>query len=179
MSELTIRALGAADWESVRDIRLLALKSERGMFCSSYELESEYLPERWQADLADFIDRARDRRVFGLFDAAELIGITGVWTWKDDPTAQTAIFGWSYIKPAYRGRGLTAHLYRARLDWVAARPHFKRIVVSHRKSNESSRRAIQRFGFVPIGDVDRLWPDGIEETECLYELTTLGRTQSP
>jgi len=54
----------------------------------------------------------------------------------------------SFIAPAYRGRGLSRLLYDARLAWIKARPRFKRVILSHAVSNEASRRAHRRYGFV-------------------------------
>jgi RimJ/RimL family protein N-acetyltransferase len=76
----------------------------------------------------------------------------------------------SFIIPEYRGRGLSQLLYEARLNWIRARSQFRRVVVYHRESNESSRRANQRFGFSVLQRASRKWPDGATEDEVLYEL---------
>ena len=59
--------------------------------------------------------------MFGLFDGDCLIGITAAFALAEDPAAQTAIFGMSFILPEYRGRGLSRLLYEARLEWTRAR----------------------------------------------------------
>ncbi len=106
--------------------------------------------------------------IFGLFAGDDLIGITGVVTDRDDPTGKTAVLVMSYIRPAYRGRGLTAQLYEARLNWIASQPQFTRTIVSHRASNEASARAIRRHGFTVIDRMPRTWPDGTTEDEVRY-----------
>jgi RimJ/RimL family protein N-acetyltransferase len=161
----TIRPLEAADWERFRDIRLFALRTERGVFSSSYEREVEFAPEEWQKRLVD-----PGQRAFGLFDDAVLIGITGVVTAREDRTASTALLVMSYIRPEHRGQGLSALFYEARLDWIKAQPQFSRVLVSHRESNEASRRANQRYGFAVVHRVPRSWPDGTTEDEVFYEL---------
>jgi RimJ/RimL family protein N-acetyltransferase len=105
-----------------------------------------------------------------LFNGQRLVGITATFTWQGDPSGQTAVLAMSFIRPEYRGRGLSRLLYDARLDWIRTQPQFKRVVVSHRASNEVSRRANQRHGFHPIGRSQRIWPDGAIEDEIWYEL---------
>ena len=97
-------------------------------------------------------------------------GLTGVITARDDPSGETAMLVMSYLLPEYRGRGLSAAFYEARLAWLRERPRYTSVVVSHRRSNEPSRRANQRFGFVLVGSVPTEWPDGTVEDEVTYEL---------
>jgi len=168
---IAIRALDPSDWHAFREIRLLALQTEPGVFFSSYLAELALAPQDWQERIA-----GAGRVVFGLFAGDELIGITGVVTDRDDPTGTTAMLAMSYIRPEHRGRGLTALFYEARLRWIAAQPRFTRAIVSHRASNTASARAIQRHGFIRVGHAARTWPDGTTEDEVRYELlvTRLG-----
>ena len=162
---ITLRALTASEWIDVRDLRLHALKTEPGVFRSSFDKEAFEPPERWQETI-----QGDDHQLFGLFDEAQLIGITAVFTSRDDPTGQTALLAYTFIQPQYRGLGLSRLFYKARLDWIKSRPQYTRVVVSHRASNERSRHAILRHGFVESGDVERTWPDGATEPEITYEL---------
>jgi RimJ/RimL family protein N-acetyltransferase len=165
MDAVTIRALDPAEWQAFRDFRLHALKTAPGVFGSSYETEVDRTAEEWQDGV-----RGPGHQVFGLFDGEEMIGITAALTWRDDPSGKSAVLAMSFIQPEYRGRGLSKLLYEARLDWIRARRQFKRVVVSHRESNEASRRANQRHGFGPTGRKSKVWPDGTTEDEVLYEL---------
>jgi len=164
--EITIRPLDTSDWAAFRDIRLKALESEPGVFASSYEREVGREESGWR----ELVTGDDKHQVFGLFDASKLIGITAVFTHRDDPSGATAILAMSFIEPDYRGRGLSRLLYQARLDWVRTRPQFKRVVVGHRESNETSRRANQAFGFQYVGREPHTWPDGVTEDELIYEL---------
>lgn len=161
-----MRTLEASDWEAFRKIRLHALRTEPGVFYASYDSEIKLLPADWRALTAG----DDQHQIFGLFDSEHLIGITAVFTWRDDPTGTTAVFAMSYIRPEYRGRALSALFYETRLAWVQSKPQFSRITVSHRLSNEVSRRANQRFGFKMTDRVAATWPDGSTEDEVLYEL---------
>jgi len=165
MEPVTIRALDPAEWQTFRDFRLAALRAAPGVFGSSYEAEVVMTPREWQETV-----RGPANQVFGLFEGAKIIGITAVFTWHDDPSGETALLGMSFIQPEYRGRGLSRLLYETRLDWIRARPQFRRVVVFHRESNDASRRANERHGFRPTGRISRVWHDGTTEDEILSEL---------
>ncbi len=160
-----LRPLDAADWERLRELRLFALRSEPGVFASNHARESAYDPAAWQTLLT-----APGQQLYGLFAGDEMIGITGAVTSRDDPTGETALLVMSYIRPEYRRRGYSALFYAARLTWIRAQPQFRRVLVTHRASNEPSRRAIQRSGFVQIARNPQTWPDGAVEDEIHYEL---------
>jgi RimJ/RimL family protein N-acetyltransferase len=161
-----IRGLEPPEWRLFRDFRLAALQAAPGVFGSSYERE-EPMPESHWTSLLENPTGA----VFGLFDEARLIGITSVYTERDDPRGQTAGLAMSFILPEYRGWGLSEMLYDERLAWIRARPQFRRVVVGHRASNEASRRANQKHGFRLFLRRPHLWPDGVNEDELLYELS--------
>jgi len=143
----------------------MALESAPGMFATSYDEASARSPEAWQETIA-----GPNHQVFGLFDAAQLIGITGVFGGRDESSDDAAFLVMSFILPEYRRRGLSLMLYQACLDWIRMRRKFKRAVVAIRASNESSQRACRRLGFTCIGRKPRTWPDGITEDELIYEL---------
>jgi RimJ/RimL family protein N-acetyltransferase len=135
------------------------------MFFSSFEHDAALEEVDWRDWIA-----TPTQCVFGLFDGETLVGITAAYTHRDDPDGHTALLGTSYVQPAYRGRGLARLLYETRLAWIRARGTFHRVVVSHRRSNEPSRRAIERCGFELTGNQSRTWPDGAVEDELLYQL---------
>ena len=169
MNSISIRALNPDEWAIFRDLRLHALKSAPGVFATAYDDVASKLPEHWRATI-----QGAGNQVFGLFDDDRLIGITAVFTWNEDPLQQTALLAMSFILPEYRRRGLARLLYEARLEWIRAHPQFRRVVVSHRASNEASRRAMQQFGFVRTGSRPQTWPDGDTEDEITYELCIEG-----
>jgi RimJ/RimL family protein N-acetyltransferase len=165
MSAIAIRPLHPEEWPLFRDFRLFALRSSPGVFSGTLA-DAEARPEQaWRALIA-----GPGHQIFGLFDGATLIGITAVFTEADDPSGGTANLAMSFIHPDYRARGLSRLFYEARLDWIRARPQFRRVTVGHRESNEASRRANQHHGFTYTGRKSRLWPDGTVEDDWSYEL---------
>jgi len=165
MSDIFIRALESSEWKAFREFRLASLKASPGVFSFSYDQAAAQSPEEWRTAV-----KGDDHQVFGLFDNERLVGITGVFTDDGDPTGQTALLVMSFILPSHRGRGLSRMLYEARLAWIQARPHFRHVLVAHRKSNEASRRANQRHGFRQTHMVSHDWPDGETEDEVFYRL---------
>jgi len=165
MQKISIRAMEPADWAAVRAMRLAALKASPGSYSLSYDEVATWSEEFWQTEI-----KGADHQIFGLFDGQNLIGITAAFTWRGDQSGKTALLAMSFIAPEYRGRGLSRRLYDARLNWIAGQPQFRRVIVSHRASNEVSRKANQRYGFVQTKRVAYTWPDGVTEDEIFYEL---------
>lgn len=160
--QFNIRALGVADMVAFREMRLRALREHTGFF-GVHPDEAAASPDSYWQETLD----GRGKQVFGLFDGARMIGITAVFTDREDPSGETAFLAMSYIGPEYRGRKLSRLLYQARIDWAKAQPQFKQIAVSHRADNESSRRAHQAFGFEYVGSKEKRWPDGtVGRGEC-------------
>jgi RimJ/RimL family protein N-acetyltransferase len=141
---IAIRKLDDADGAMLRAFWLQGL-AEFPVFFGRVEDIAIQPPGYWRN-----VIRGQDHQIFGLFDSGRMIGITAAFAFAEDQSGETAIFGMSFIAPEYRGLGLSRLLYDARLAWTRARPRFKRVILSHAVSNEASRRAHRRYGFVLI-----------------------------
>lgn len=161
---VSMRRLGPEDLKANRQIRLEALSEFPGNYFTSLADAEARTEADWRAMLTD-----RKMAIFGLFDGDALAGLTAIYIADEDPTGRTAGFAMSYIRPAWRGQGHAAALHKTRLDWARANG-MTRVIVSHRASNEPSRKAIERSGFTRIGARKHLWPDGVEEDDVQYEL---------
>jgi len=159
---MNIRPLLSSEWEMFRDIRLLALKTAPGMFETTYAQAAARTEADWRTLLAP-----EHQQIFGLFDGARLIGISGVFTSRDDAT--TAQLVMHFILPEYRGRKLAALFYAAGIDW-ARRRNFRRITVAARESNAPSLGAMRAAGFQQVGREQHSWPDGATEDELWFEM---------
>lgn len=162
---VSVRPLTADEWPLLKETRLRALKTDPAMFTAYYETEVLYDDNHWQCRPS-----AHDRQVFGVFHEEKIIGMTAVRIDSEDPSGATARFWGSWLDKEWRGRGISADLYAARFDWVRQRPYIKKIVMSHRESNQPSRKAIERHGFRFTHAVDHVWKDGATEKDCFYEL---------
>ena len=161
--KMNIRPLLPSEWEMFRDLRLKALKSEPGVFGSTYADAVKRTEADWRALLSP-----ERQQVFGLLDGNTLIGISAVFTSRDDEaTAQLVMH---YILPEYRGRKLSRLFYEAGLDWARGRKSFRRVIVAARASNAASNAAMRAAGFQPTHREALTWPDGATEDEIWYEL---------
>src|ERR1700683_5464376 len=98
MDSVVLRELETSDWRALRELRLHALSTEPGLFFSNYASEAAHTDEQWIA-LASGDD---NHQLFGVFDGSRLIGMSGVFTDRDDPSGRTVAFGMSFIFPEYR-----------------------------------------------------------------------------
>ncbi len=163
LTNIYIRPFQKDEWELFKAKRLQALKDLPHLFLSSYGATAAQRDEFWQEMIA-----GENEEIFGLFDDQKLIGITGVFKNWRDASGITAHMAMSYIDPEYRGKGLSALLYQARIDWARAKG-FKKITVGHREGNEASKAANQKFGFVFYEKEEIDFPDG-RALDYRYEL---------
>jgi RimJ/RimL family protein N-acetyltransferase len=163
--DIHIRLLKPEDWQILRKMRLRALQMNPDVFLGVYAVEFQNPDEKWH----EVVD-GTGKGVFGLFDGGTLIGITAVFTWREDPSGQTGVMAYSFIEPAYRGRGLSKLLYEARIAWAVRHKPFKKLVIAHREGNEASKRAMLAHGFVFTDTKSIDWPDGTADLEYNYEL---------
>ncbi len=161
---IKIRKFEEEDWEIFKKIRLKALQSDPGVFGSNYQQEAGMPDDYWHDLIKD--QNAR----FGVFNDGEIIGMTGIAIYRDDPTGKTAILWGSWLKPDFRGKGISDQMYKARIAWAENHPVCERIIVSHRASNLASKHANQKHGFIFTHRKIREWPDGTTEDELFYEL---------
>jgi GNAT superfamily N-acetyltransferase len=160
---MNIRPLLPSEWKMFRDLRLHALKSEPGVFESTYAQAATRSEADWRALLAP-----EKQQIFGLFNGDKLIGISAVFTSRnDEATAQLVMH---FILPEYRGKKLSRLFYEAGLDWARSRKIFRRVIVAARASNTPSLGAMTAAGFQPTHRETQTWPDGATEDEIWYEL---------
>lgn len=161
---VTLRRLGPDDWQALRTVRLRALADAPGNFFRSLAEDRAQPDAHWQEMLA-----SPTSALWGAFDGETIVGLTGAFRDRDDPSGRTAAFGMTWLDPVWRGRGVSRLYYDARIAWARAQG-FDRIEVGHRACNEPSRRAMLAAGFRQIDRRSHRWPDGTEEDDVIYEL---------
>src|SRR5512139_1255441 len=83
---ITIRALEPDEWEQFSYVRLAALKAAPGVYGTRYEDALSRTEPVWRNTV-----KGPSNQSFGLFDGRDLVGITSVFPWDEDPTGRTAI----------------------------------------------------------------------------------------
>lgn len=160
-----IKQIDEDDWHVFRDVRLRALTADPAVFAASVVRESSFPETIWRSRLQN-----ADMGIFIVYADCEPAGMTGIVIDRDDPSKQTALLWGSWLRPDLRRQGLSKQLYEARIAWARRHPTCKRMVVSHRESNVSSRFANQKHSFRWTYSKERIWNDGLREKEHFYEL---------
>lgn len=161
---LVLTKMSEEEWEDFRSIRLEALRTNPSVFLSSYDSALSQDEEYWRSQL-----RSDANAIFLLKDGKTPVGLTGAFRYRESPE-DTVVLGMSFLRPEYRGCGLSALFYEARIKWAKEQDGINRIIVSHRAGNEASRGANQKFGFVFCEVIEADFPDGTRDFEYKYEL---------
>lgn len=162
---ISIRQIDKNDWQEFREIRLKALQSDPKVFGSNYEREIKFSNQEWK----DWCG-AKNQAIFFILVDENPIGITGIFIPQDTDEKIKAVLWGSWLESDYRRQGISELMYQARIDWAKQQPELKIIEVSHRESNVASKFANQKHGFKLVKEESKMWHDGIEEKDVIYEL---------
>jgi ribosomal protein S18 acetylase RimI-like enzyme len=139
---VVVREVTQEDWETLRDVRLAALREAPSAFGSSYAREAPFTEEQWRGRISD-----RSVTFFAyLPESAEPAGLAGVYV--PDGVADVVSM---WVRPSARGRGVGEALIGATADWAKARDHTA-LVLWVTESNTAARRLYDRCGFALTGD---------------------------
>ncbi|GGL42994.1 GNAT family N-acetyltransferase [Phycicoccus endophyticus] len=105
MSDISVRALGAEDWEQYRSMRLTALRESPEAFVAKLADEESEPEAFWRARME------RSTRLLAERDG-EALGIASVGEVGEDHEGHAQLFG-LFVRPEARGTGVAAALVRA------------------------------------------------------------------
>lgn len=168
MDGFMVRQLSGADWEIYRNIRLESLKNEPAYFSPSRD-ETAFTEGDWRERLGNGY-----AATFGLFAGEEIIGSSGIMRENNDAGAERAFLVGMYIRKEYRRRGLSAKLFKVRMDWAKEQKGIKKLVLEHREDNLAVQKAHQKLGFRLVSSRKKMWPDGMEAKCLVYEVEVWG-----
>ncbi|HET7397250.1 MAG TPA: GNAT family N-acetyltransferase [Intrasporangium sp.] len=104
MSDITVRALGEADWEEYRSVRLAALRESPEAFVASLEEEQAYDESAWR-------DRMnRSQRLLAVRQG-EAVGVVSIGEGEGNTGEVGELFG-LWVAPDYRGSGVATLLVK-------------------------------------------------------------------
>jgi ribosomal protein S18 acetylase RimI-like enzyme len=138
-----IREVSPADWETMRDVRLTALRETPDAFGSTYAREAAFSEEQWRARISS---RSVTYLAYLADGAAEAAGIAGVYV--VDGTADLVSM---WVRPSARGQKAGEALVTACADWARDHGHDE-MFLWVTESNAPARRLYERCGFTPTGD---------------------------
>lgn len=139
---VVLREVTPDDWETLRDVRLAALREAPYAFGSTYAREAPFTEEQWRG-------RINDRSVTYLAylpEDPEPAGLVGVYV--ADGVANVVSM---WVRPTARGNGVGEALIDAIADWAKGREHAA-ILLWVTESNTPARLLYERCGFTLTGE---------------------------
>lgn len=162
---IIVREAVPDDWETLRDVRLAALRDAPHAFGSTYGREVRLTEEQWRG-------RLTRSATFFAFDGfarwREPAGVAGVY--EHSGMAELTCM---WVRPTVRGRGVGEALVEAGAGWAKAHDHpslFLWII----EPNSAARRLYDRCGFMPTGQRQPL-PSNPSMTEMRMRLALSSR----
>ena len=139
---VVVREVKRDDWQTLRDVRLAALRESPSAFGSSYAREAQFTEEQWRARISD-----RSVTFFAyLPESAEPAGLAGVYV--PDGVANLVSM---WVHPSARGRAVGEALIGATADWAKARDRAW-LLLWVTETNGPVRRLYDRCGFALTGE---------------------------
>lgn len=144
-----VSEVSADQWETLRDLRLAALKEAPWAFGSTRAREVAFGEEQWRGRIS-----SRSVTFFArLDDDPAPAGLAGVY--EEDGAADLVSM---WVRPAARGRKIAEALITACANWARARGH-DTLYLWVTESNAPARRLYERCGFTPTGESQPLPSD--------------------
>lgn len=164
---MTIRLLGAEDWQLFRSIRLEALRQEPAAFASTVD-DWEQRPEAaWRRRLAE-------TPVFVALHNGEPVGVMGLARERSSKMAHRAVIIMVYVRASARGSGLAAALLEA-LTRHALAIGIRQLELAVSVENQAAIRFYMRNGFREIGRI----PGGFREQDREVDELLMARRIAP
>jgi GNAT superfamily N-acetyltransferase len=139
-----VRAVCPADWPTMRDIRLTALRDAPDAFAATHQEEAAFAEADWQARITGggtFLAYLPE------VCASEPVGMAAGFRPAPKVTELVAM----YVRPPARGRGVGQALIEAVIDW-AAKQHTSSVHLWVNETNSHARLLYERSGFMLTGD---------------------------
>ncbi|MDT0428614.1 GNAT family N-acetyltransferase [Streptomyces salyersiae] len=161
--DYVIRGVRADEWESVRELRLAALRDPVASiaFLETYEDASARSDAFWQErtvagaagqHVRQFVAEAPDGRWAGTVSVLVERPSDGVRFGAAAEVDQTHVVG-VFVRPAHRARGVVDALFREAIDWSwsLTGPPVERVRLYVHQDNVRAAASYRRIGFVPSG----------------------------
>lgn len=143
-----VRQLNLSDWQNYKNIRLEALQNDPQAFGGSYAEESQRIDKEWQDRLQKVIgENSKSLLVAAENGKGDLVGTIGAFEKLDGVWRINAV----YVKPAYRGKGLSAKLLKQITDLISSRNNSKELELTVNIKQEAAVRLYQSSGFKIVG----------------------------
>lgn len=158
---MDVEVLSADDWETLRDVRLRALKDSPAAYISTYEEVASWSDERWRRSFAKAVWVV-------IRSGRRTVGVAGSLRDAKGPASERYIES-VWVEPGYRRAGVLREIvrYLAELE-----PDVEDWLLWVLDGNTEARAVYERLGFAPTGKSQAL-DDASERREVQFRLTTL------
>ncbi|MEE4489264.1 GNAT family N-acetyltransferase [Streptomyces sp. BE230] len=164
--DYVIRAVRADEWQSAKELRLVALQDPAApvAFLETYEQSLERSDDFWR-------ERTLGASEEGSGGVRQFVAEAPDGSWAGTVTVLierpdgSAVFGGApvvhqahvvgvFVRPEVRGGGLAEELFRAGMDWAwsLGEPLIERVRLYVHEDNPRAAALYRRIGFVPTGE---------------------------
>ena len=152
---MMIKALTPADWQTMKDFRLKALKESPEAFARTYEEELAFDDNVW-IKRTDGASEGKERICFLCFDGEKPVGIGGSSVSKQRKQASSVNSVW--VDPAYRGTEAAKMIMDCLKDWASSigLTQMEGLVTS---TNERALGFYKKYGFEVTNETETLERD--------------------
>ncbi len=156
------------DFAKVKALRLESLRQEPQAFGRSYDEELDKDDDSWKKDFdRNFLDEPTEITVVAR-SGDELTGMMGAFPKGNDVWAIKAV----YIKPKFRGRGISKQILEQMIDKIRSKEGVKIIELMVNKDQDAAVALYQKFGFEIVGEEkDQKMGDGNMYDEYIMHKT--------
>jgi GNAT superfamily N-acetyltransferase len=136
-----VRATAIADWPTLRDIRLLALRDAPDAFASTYAREAAFGEAEWQQRAS------RDGSFIAFLPEVGLAGLAAGYL----AAPEVAELAGMFVRPPARGRGVGEALIDTVIGW-AREKDATAVHLWVAETNKHARRLYERCGFTATAE---------------------------
>lgn len=156
MNDFEIVSLTPDDWQQYMVLRLEALQYDPTAFGSTYAETVDQPEEYWREGLTT----SKGIKLFASADG-ELVGMAGSFYEQDDQGTDVARIIAVYVKPAYRGRGISRALIERLLEMIRQEKKVATALLEVHQNSAAAIATYKKLGFKEIGSFpDFVAPDG-------------------
>lgn len=157
---MRITKLSADQWQSYRDLRLLALKTDPEAFGSSYEEEADLTESEWRSRI--------NAMWFALVDD-QVVGLVGLLNNENISIKHYGVVVSLWVKPEFRGGKIAKALIKSVQD-AATGSGLRKLLLHVTPSQMAAVKLYEHMGFKKVGLLrEGLFKNGRYFDECLME----------
>tara|TARA_B100000315_G_scaffold51735_1_gene46157 strand:+ start:32 stop:526 length:495 start_codon:yes stop_codon:yes gene_type:complete len=138
------------NWKEFRDIRLDALRVDPIAFGASHEEESKLSVKDWKNKFGK-----KERFIFLYYYDKKVVGMTRVSFELSEKIRHIANVYEVYVKPEYRGKGISSELMKFALKFIKSKRKIKKISLYVSTSRLLALKLYKKFGFKIVGELKR------------------------